>query len=307
MIEKVAGTLRVMIASSSDSNYYPLLSELFCSLKKHLQDSTNIQYSYGVVDAGIGPADLQQLDDQGIIIREMSDALSIPGFKLRGRKYLLSTFVRAYLPEYYPGYDIYIWMDADSWICNKEVIELYIKGAQKERIALVCGADRANKQVTNISKWIGPWATIKHFYMKNARGAGLSWKEAQTLSIKPTLLSGNFALKNNAPHWKNYQSNIEKIIKRGRIFGSDQLALGMTVYLDNLPAELLPAWCNWTGTPMLDEDENKFVEPYLPHHPIGIIHMAGRDAMRADRSVTIPVKTTKGNVVDLSLRYGFLD
>ena len=52
-----------------------------------------------------------------------------------------------------------------------------------------------------------------------------------------------------------------------------------------------------------------FVEPFLPHNKIGIMHLAAgiwennRD-MRVDKSVKITIKTTNGLNVQKSLRYG---
>ena len=54
--------------------------------------------------------------------------------------------------------------------------------------------------------------------------------------------------------------------------------------------------------------KNTFVEPYLPNHKIGIMHLAagiwkdGKD-MRIDKSIEIEIKTLNGKNILKSLRY----
>ena len=100
-------------------------------------------------------------------------------------------------------------------------------------------------------------------------------------------------------------------LKAGNIFGSEGLAINMSVYLDNLDTEFLPLNCNWITSnllPKYDEENNTFVEPYLPNYKIGIIHLAagiwkdGKD-MRVDKTIEIEIETLKANKVLRSLRY----
>ena len=85
----------------------------------------------------------------------------------------------------------------------------------------------------------------------------------------------------------------------------------MSVYIDNLETEFLPLNCNWITSnllPKYDESNNTFVEPYLPNHKIGIMHLAagiwkdGKD-MRVDKSIEIEIKTLNGKNILKSLRY----
>jgi len=55
--------------------------------------------------------------------------------------------------------------------------------------------------------------------------------------------------------------------------------------------------------------KNIFVEPYLPNHKIGIMHLAagiwdsGKD-MRLDKEVRIKIKTLQKKILSKSLRFG---
>ena len=85
----------------------------------------------------------------------------------------------------------------------------------------------------------------------------------------------------------------------------------MSVYIDDLETEFLPLNCNWILSnllPKFNQDQKTFVEPYLPNHKIGIMHLAagiwknGKD-MRADKSVLIEIETLDNKKILKSLRY----
>ena len=73
--------------------------------------------------------------------------------------------------------------------------------------------------------------------------------------------------------------NLKQTLKAGNIFGSEGLAINMSVYIDDLETEFLPLNCNWITSnllPKYDESNNTFVEPYLPNYRIGIMHLSSR-------------------------------
>ena len=111
--------------------------------------------------------------------------------------------------------------------------------------------------------------------------------------------------------WSIWQNNLSKTLKAGNIFGSEGLAINMSVYIDNLKTEFLPLNCNWITSnllPKYDQKQSTFVEPYLPNYKIGIMHLAagiwkdGKD-MRVDKSIKIELETLDKNKIHKSLRY----
>ena len=52
----------------------------------------------------------------------------------------------------------------------------------------------------------------------------------------------------------------------------------------------------------IHNEKNKFVEPFIPNHNIGVMHLAGLDE---DRKTNIihKIKTTDNKIVEKSLRY----
>ena len=89
------------------------------------------------------------------------------------------------------------------------------------------------------------------------------------------------------------------------------MAINLSVYVDNTPAEFLPLYCNWISSnllPKYDSENLTFVEPNLPNYEIGIMHLAagiwikGKD-MRLNKDLQISIETLKGEQVMKSLRY----
>ena len=116
----------------------------------------------------------------------------------------------------------------------------------------------------------------------------VSYKTARKLSMHPTLNAGAFSMNNNLNNWKIFQKNIKKAARRGRIFGTDQVALALSVYEDDLATEFLPSYTNWMcefHLPLYDENNKVFLEPYLPNHPIGLMHLAGLDKIRSNVNI----------------------
>ena len=119
-------------------------------------------------------------------------------------------------------------------------------------------------------------------------------------------------LEKNSSGWKSWQKNLEQTLRSGNIFGSEGLAINMSVYIDDLETEFLPLNCNWIASnllPKLDEVQNSFVEPYLPNYKIGIMHLAagiwhGNRDMRLDKEVKIEIRTLQNKLKSKSLRFG---
>ena len=61
--------------------------------------------------------------------------------------------------------------------------------------------------------------------------------------------------------------------------------------------------------PKFDEENQTFVEPYLPHKKIGIMHLAaglwiGNEDMRVNKNIKVKIKYTSGEEKEKSLRFG---
>lgn len=296
---------RVCFISGGDKNYYPLLIEWIHSIRRFPQ-STGMDI--GIFDAGMTPAQVDHLRSMGLTVVAPDWPIPLPKSKTRGREFLKACVARPFIPDYFPGYDIYFWMDSDTWVQDWSAVELFIEGAKTRRITLTGQVDRAYPRANRV-KWLGTWPwKVRSFYFSNARKA-FGFKVAKALLPNHVLLAGAFALHRDATHWARWQVLLKSALKRGNLFTAEQLTLGMLCHMEGYEKEILPAYTHWLCEfkPLWDREEKRFVEPYLPHQPLGILHLSGVDAMRLNRAVTTDFKTTDGQTLQMSYRYPEID
>ena len=293
-----------VIISLADDNYFELLNELVDSIKSFDQSQ---DLSICILDAGLKEDQVEILKKKVDQIKKAEWDIKVSDFKVKGREWLKSQVSRAFLPNYFPGYKKYIWIDADAWVNSWNAIELYLKGCENKKLAISTSADRSYGRVLRAEWVFGSFARIKSQNYKHAKSSGFTEKIARQVALKPHLNIGVFALESEAPHWEIWQKNLKKALSSGRIWGSEQIAMNITIYSDNLDVEILPAYCNWTliSAMKFDKKNNTFVEPYLPNHEIGIIHFAGKnnDTIRNDKNFKSKIKTLDGDIIDKNLRY----
>ena len=293
-----------VIISLADSNYFELLNELVDSIKRFDQSK---EVAICIMDAGLQKDQIEILQKKVDQIKKAEWDIEVSDNKVKGREWLKSQVSRAFLPKYFPDYKKYLWIDADAWVNSWYAIELYLKGCENKKLAIATSADRSYGRVLRAEWVFRSFARIKSQNYKHAKSSGFSEKIAREVALKPHLNIGVFSLEREAPHWNIWQKNLRKALSSGRIWGSEQIAMNITIYTDNLDVEILPAYCNWTLIEAIkfDKKNNTFVEPYLPNHEIGIIHFAGKkyDQIRNNKNFISKIKTLDGDIIDKSLRF----
>ena len=293
-----------VIISLADANYFELLNDLIDSIKRFKESDNS---AICILDAGLTK---EQKEIFSLKVDEIKSAewdIEVPDFKVKRKEWLKSQVSRAFLPKYFPNYEKYLWIDADAWVNSWETIELYYKGCEKNKLSIATSADRAYGRVLRAEWFLGSFARIKSQNYKHAKSSGFSESIARQVALKPHLNIGVFALQANAPHWQIWQKNLKIALSAGKIWGSEQIAMNITIYCDQQEVEILPAYCNWTLIEALkfDTKQNTLVEPYLPNHKIGIVHFAGKnnDQIRNNKNFISKVKTVDGDLIEMKLRF----
>jgi len=298
--------MKVAIVSSTDDNYYPLLLELIQSIIKFPQSSG---VDICVMDTGMTSSQREAIEPAvaRIVIPEWPEG--IPSAKAEGKDYLKACVCRPFIPDMFPGYDVYLWMDSDTWVQDWSAVEMFIRSAAKgDRLAITNGADRSYPKAFRVS-WL--WRLpikIRSFYNTNGKKA-FGWPTAKKLIPHYVLSAACFALSSDAPHWKRWQEIIVGAASRGKIFPAEQLSLGKLVHLEGYKAEYLPSYAMWQcqTKPFWDKEQQAFVEPNEPHTKLGILHLSGVDQLRADRDVTVDIECTDGTITQSNYRYPDFD
>jgi sulfur relay (sulfurtransferase) DsrF/TusC family protein len=296
------------IVSLADSNYFPLLDELIDSVKRFEESKDT---AICVLDAGLSEEQKNKLLSKVDEIKSAEWDIKVPESKIKGREWLKSQVSRAFLPKYFPDFEKYLWIDCDAWVNDWETIELYFKACNDNKLGITQTIGPGYKITSRVDWVFGKLAIIKSQNFKHAVKSKINLEKARKLAFAPHINIGVFSLEKNSKSWEIWQNNLRDTLKAGDIFGSEQLAMNISVYHDNIETEFLPLNCNWITSnllPKFDNANNTFVEPYLPNYKIGIMHLAAgiwkdNQDMRVNKDIKIEIKTLDGKTLNKSLRF----
>ena len=299
-----------VIVSLADSNYFELLNELIDSIKRFEQSK---DVAICILDAGLTEQQKLTISTKVDEIKPAEWDIDVSTFRVKGREWLKSQVSRAFLPKYFPNYKKYLWIDCDAWVNDWHCVELYFKACDDGKLGITQTIGPGYKVTSKVSWIFGKLAIIKSQNFKHAVKSKISINKARKLAFAPHINIGVFSLEKDSPGWISWQKNLEQTLKAGTIFGSEGLAINMSVYIDNLETEFLPLNCNWITSnllPKFDETNQTFVEPYLPNYKIGIMHLAAgiwrnNKDMRLHKDITIDIKTLQNKILSKSLRFKY--
>lgn len=274
-----------IVVAAADAALGHLLIDLLRSLKAGGTVAT------GVLDLGLSP-------EQRAVVASLADQIVVPGWDVDfpGRDAAPGWFramtARPFLPRHFPGHDIYLWLDADTWVQDFGAVDLFIAAAGRHGLAIVPEIDRAYGSLYGLG---------------NAREqAGACYREAfgdeigARLAALPILNTGAVALHRDSEAWAAWRTELAAALARTRHKQVEQAALNLVIYRGGVRAHYLPARCNWVcpmALPRVDALTGRLVEPYMPHQTLGIVHMT------AVHAAPVALYTTDGKSVTRSLRY----
>ena len=191
----VSMTDRMLIVSGADRGYFPLLRDTVLSVRAQRPEA-----SIGILDVGLEPEQRQWLAARVAHLVRPGWDIDFPqrDHTPEGRK---AQFARPFLPRHFPGYEIYLWIDADAWLQDWRAIELYVAAAGRDKLAITPEIDRAYKRHYKRPKLFG-WTLA----WKNYREA-FGWRVADRLGRNPMVNCGVFALHRDAPHWEAWRAD----------------------------------------------------------------------------------------------------
>ena len=297
------------IVSLADEKYFELLEELIDSIKS-FPESKNIAIC--ILDAGLNQDQINKVKNKVDEIKKAEWDIEVPGYKVVKKEWLKSQVSRAFLPNYFPEFEKYLWIDCDAWVHSWFAIDLYFRACNDGKLGITQSLGPGYRIMSKVKWLLGKVAVIKSQNYKHAKASGIDDSIARKLAFAPHINIGVFSLEKNSKCWEVWQENLKKTLSKGKVFGSEGLAINIAVYHDNVEVEFLPLKCNWITShllPKYDTKNDTFVEPFLPNEKIGIIHLAaglwknGKD-MRLNKDVKVELKTLEGKKIEKSLRFG---
>ena len=123
--------------TGSDASYFPMLLEWIHSIRRFEQaDDMDIC----VIDAGMTKEQLAVLKEKVSKIVKPDWPCDIPERKIRGREFLKSCVCRPFINQIFPGYDLYFWLDSDTWVQDWDGPDYFLQGARKGHMSLTSSA-----------------------------------------------------------------------------------------------------------------------------------------------------------------------
>ena len=263
---------REIIITGGDAHFFPWMIAAISSLRAHVTTSA---LDLGIIDQGLTDEQRAQLGSLGCRIVRPEWTLPVPQEARQLRN--IGLVARTALRDYFPGYGVYLWFDADAWMQTPEFVTAYVEGARARGAAVVTeNGPGYRKTFTDIKWWAGN--------MVASFGALDGLRCAFTTSIN----IGVLCLKDTAPHWAEWQRLYTRALERTGKVNMDQHAFLAAIHLGDLPTTYLPARFNWLphlSTPVWNPETKMLCEPVEPHRPLSVIHLAGP---KKDRPYQLP-------------------
>jgi len=283
---------RTIIVTAGDRKVIPTMQGLIHSLE---QFPERAQVEIGCLDVGQGSEDRAWLLAHGVELAVPDTHLGVPLGRLA--PYERAFVARPFLREYFPGRDVYIWIDSDVWLQGWWVIEAYRQGALEAGMAIAHERERAY----TFQPWLLAWFA-RHMVLGYGAMDGL-W-----MLSRPHLNAGLFALHASSPHWQLWQNHYQAAwLRSGEFNPHDQFSInrmlhGGVLARPRVRATILPPRYNWIcdrGPPMWNDEASALCEPYPPYRIIGAVHLAG-----PGKTTRYTIHRTGGGSFQALLLYG---
>ena len=189
---------------------------------------------------------------------------------------------RPHLPKYFPGAEVYVWIDADAWVQSWSHIEKLIESAQRGRLSII--EERYGKGINlNYQDSYGKensFIITAESVKKNITTCyhqAFGPEIAAELGHIPSFNVGLFALRGDSQAWDIWRNYLQIGLKNGFNFFMEQQALNVAIRRKEIEIVNFPTDFNYLcthGLPEFDTQIKKFVTPYENKDIIGLLHLA---------------------------------
>jgi len=258
---------KIIIISGADSAYSRLLSGLLASIENHARiDKIDI----GTFDFGLDGVFKMSLKRRGLSVVAPDWDYPLKLFREKPPAYFKAMTTRPNLRRHFPGYDVYLWIDADAWVQDWAAVRLYVDAALRSGFSATPEVDRSYSE----HYASGPVIRWRYDCYRTCFDTAV----AERLSPLPIVNCGVFAARVDAPHWDVWSRTLREIFERLKepYFYAEQTALNYIIRNSDFETAFLPSTCNWMcnrALPLCSEDGAILLEPQPPFNRIGIIHM----------------------------------
>jgi hypothetical protein len=276
-----------IIVTGCDENHFALAEDLALSI----HERKSRPYALGFVNMSSTGQKFAAADVFDFCVdapgARSADLVDIKGFKIA---YLN---VKALLPDMFPGYRRYMWVDADCWIQN-EIGLMQVLDACR-------GKDLAIHPESDIHYTSHKTPANRNMMVYRQIFGGADDQDKRDLMRFPMVNAGVFGATAQSPLWKRWTGLMDEIRERPdperNKFYCDQVPLHYLIFSKQLsffPLRSINNWQTWACNPDFDIRRKRLVLPTPPCEEINIMHLAGH---------TKDIEFNFGEIGSTSLRY----
>lgn len=107
--------LQKIVVTAANDTYFSYAADLAASVR---QEDDSIPF--GILDVGLTPEQRSLLEDKGV---QVSEAQWEYGGERQCSRTFLAMLSRPFLPKYFPGYDVIVYIDADAWVQSPAAVD----------------------------------------------------------------------------------------------------------------------------------------------------------------------------------------
>lgn len=255
---------KAIAITGGDAAYFDLMRDCIGSLQATPEGRA---MALGILDCGLTEEQRTWCCDRGAVLVVPEWDFDFPSRDRLKDGYKALT-ARPFLPRYFPGFDLYLWIDGDCWVQQGDALALFLAAARTGKLAVAPEIHRSMRHYRHAWK---EFSTVNGAAFESC----FDKATAERLVRYPLINAGVFALAADAPHWQGWGDLLGEALQRSTDM-TDQIALNVMVYDHGFSCEPLPSRCNWPvhhATPAWDAVRGLFVEPAMPHEALGILHL----------------------------------
>jgi len=292
-------TGKVAIVSAANDEYFYLLDGLIASLEDAKLAG---EFDFCAYDVGLTAEQVRNLESRNVRVVVPQWTIEFPN-QGQAPRWLRAMTNRPCLPRHFPGYDMYVWIDADAWIQQPEGIYAAMERARNGAIAIV--AERFGQTIEY------PQLTPNGYIMVEVNEAAVRknlaicyrdcfGEETERFAEKEILNTGFFALRGDSPIWEQWLQCIRQGLKQAPHKMVEQQALNLYFHEGKIPVEVMTNRFNWNISliePVMDVKSGYLVDPE-ERKPLGLVHLTD---LKGVQFLEIP--DLDGQFVNVHLHY----
>ena len=297
----------VVVTAANDA-YFNLLEGM---VKSYHQNAKRDDTDLCVIDLGLTGEQRARISDLVKRFVTVDWDLDFPCLR-DAPEYKKAFTVPPFLPKYFGEYETIVWIDADAWIQTQDGLNLLIEAAKTDKLAIVPELDRSYPSAIARAE-VHTFNNLPLLNGRVRRISGVQHKKlvknynmeiANKSTFQPVLNTGVFAARTSSTCWEKWADayRMARVKKPSHL--CDQPPLNYAIYMGMLEVYKLPSIYNWIcalAMPVWDAELGLFVEPLLPHNPIGIVHLVGYS--KREHGEYAKVVDKNGRPANRSLRF----